>query len=171
LSARQHILRRDESDGAVQRDLAVSHILARRHGRSDVYIGLGAQPKSLVFDFSGTCPGSNLVDSTGPFDVTKAFGNAPRFFSKVRNPGVDNLDFSLQKDVKIPFGEQTRLTFSADFFNLPNHAQFAEPDADPLTGYHPRNISLGQRGTGFGTIGSTSSLPNRIIQLGLHLYF
>jgi hypothetical protein len=26
--ARQHLLRRDESDGAVQRDLAVSHILA-----------------------------------------------------------------------------------------------------------------------------------------------
>ena len=33
LSARQHLLRHDESDGAVQRDLAVSHILARRHGR------------------------------------------------------------------------------------------------------------------------------------------
>jgi hypothetical protein len=28
LSARQHLLRLDESDGAVQRDLAVSHILA-----------------------------------------------------------------------------------------------------------------------------------------------
>lgn len=27
LSARQHLLRRDESDGAVQRDLAASHIL------------------------------------------------------------------------------------------------------------------------------------------------
>ncbi len=122
-----------------------------------------------AFDFSGTCPGSNLVDSTCPFDVTKAFGNAPRFFSKVRNPGVDNLDFSLQKDVKIPFGEQTRLTFSADFFNLPNHPQFAEPNADPTTGYHA--ALPGQRGTGFGTIGSTSSLQNRIIQLGLHLYF
>ena len=33
LSARQHLLRCDESDRAVQRDLAVSHILARRHGR------------------------------------------------------------------------------------------------------------------------------------------
>jgi len=124
-----------------------------------------------AFDFSGTCPGANLVDSTGPYDVTKAFGNAPRFLSNVRNPGVDNLDFSAQKDFKIPFGEQTRLTFSADFFNLPNHAQFAEPNADPTTGYHPADPSMGQRGTGFGTIGSTSSLPNRIIQLGLHLYF
>jgi hypothetical protein len=122
-----------------------------------------------AFDFSGTCPGSGLVDSTGPFDVTKAFGNAPRFFSNVRNPGVDNLDFSLQKDFRIPVGERTRLTFSADFFNLPNHPQFAEPDADPTTGYH--EAVPGQRGTGFGTIGSTSSLQNRIIQLGLHLYF
>lgn len=127
-----------------------------------------------AFDFAGTCPGPGLVNSAastpdGCCDVTKAFGNAPRFFADVRNPGVDNLDFSVQKDFKIPVGEQTRLTFSADFFNLPNHAQFAEPDADPTTGFHPE--IPGQRGTGFGTIGSTSSLPNRIIQLGLHLYF
>jgi len=33
LSARQHLLQRDESDGEVQRGLAVSDILARRHGR------------------------------------------------------------------------------------------------------------------------------------------
>ena len=124
-----------------------------------------------AFDFAGTCPGSGLVNSTGPGDVTMAFGDAPRFFSGVSNPGVNNLDFSLQKDFKIPIGEQTRIVFSADFFNLPNHAQFAEPNADPTTGYHPADPSAGQRGTGFGTIGSTSSLPNRIVQLGLHLYF
>ncbi|HKN34027.1 MAG TPA: hypothetical protein VJX16_12375, partial [Terriglobales bacterium] len=98
-----------------------------------------------------------------------AFGDAPRFFSNIRNPGVDNLDFSLQKDFRIPMGEQTRLTVSADFFNLPNHPQFAEPNSDPTTGYHPE--SPGKRATGFGTIGSTSSLPNRVIQVGLHLYF
>src|SRR6266571_6897679 len=65
-----------------------------------------------AFDFSGTCPAGGLVDLTGPFDVHKAFGNAPRYFSNVRNPGVNNFDFSLQKDFKIPAGEQTRLTFS-----------------------------------------------------------
>ena len=122
-----------------------------------------------AFDFSGTCPGPGLVALTGSFDVTKAFGNAPRYFSSVRNPGVDNLDFSVQKDFKIPAGEQTRLVFSADFFNLPNHPEFAEPDSDPTTGYHP--AGPGQRGSGFGTIGSTSFYSNRIIQLGLHLYF
>jgi hypothetical protein len=122
-----------------------------------------------AFDFSGTCPGTGLVNLTGPSDVHKAFGNAPRYFSGVRNPGVDNLDFSLQKDMRIPVGEQTRLVFSADFFNLLNHPEFAEPNADPTSGYHA--AASGQRATGFGTIGSTSAIPNRIIQLGLHLYF
>jgi hypothetical protein len=124
-----------------------------------------------ALDFSGTCPGPGLVDLTGPFDVTKAFGDAPRYFANVRNPGVDNLDFSLQKDFKIPFGEQTRLVFSADFFNLPNHPEFAEPGSDPTAGYHPADPSLGVRASGFGAIGNTSSIANRIIQLGLHLYF
>jgi len=127
-----------------------------------------------AFDFSGTCPGPGLVSTPSTFcsgcQVTAAFGNAPRFFSNVRNPGIDNLDFSLQKDFKIPAGEQTRLVFSADFFNLPNHAQFTEPNADPKTGYNPVNSSQGLRGSGLGTISQTS-LPNRIIQLGLHLYF
>jgi hypothetical protein len=39
LSARQHLVRRDESDGAVQRDLVVSHILANQAPRI-----LGRQP-------------------------------------------------------------------------------------------------------------------------------
>src|SRR5260370_977803 len=116
---------------------------------------------SSAFDFSGTCPASglpaNLVDLTGPFDVHKAFGNAPRYFAKVRNPGVNNFDFSLQKDFKIPVREQTRLTFSADFFNLPNHPEFAEPNSDPGV-------------SNFGSI-SRTALNNRTIQLGLHLYF
>jgi Carboxypeptidase regulatory-like domain len=129
-----------------------------------------------AFDFAGTCPGHGLVNSAPSpdfcCDVTKAFGNAPRFFPNVRNPGVDNFDFSLQKDFKIPAGEQTRLVFSADFFNLPNHPQFSEPNADPTTGFNAADPSTGRRGSGFGTIGSTPiSLPNRIIQLGLHLYF
>jgi hypothetical protein len=126
-----------------------------------------------AFDFAGTCPSAGLVNSmqSGDFccDVTKAFGNAPRFFANVRNPGVDNLDFSLQKDFKIPAGEQTRLTFSADFFNLPNHPQFAEPAGDPLLGYFP--AANGNRAAGFGAISGTSFYGNRVIQLGLHLYF
>jgi hypothetical protein len=39
LSARQHLLRRDESDGAVQRDLAVSHILAQAWSTDSRFLG------------------------------------------------------------------------------------------------------------------------------------
>ena len=110
-----------------------------------------------AFDFSGTCPAGGLIDLTGPFDVHKAFGNAPRYFSNIRNPGVNNFDFSLQKDFKIPAREQMRLTFSADFFNLPNHPEFAEPNANPLV-------------SNFGQI-SRTAFNSRTTQLGLHFYF
>ena len=122
-----------------------------------------------AFDFSGTCPGPGLLTPTGSFDINKAFGNAPRYYSNVRNPGVNNLDFSIQKDFKLPLGEQTKLTFQADFFNLPNHPQFAEPVGDPLMGYFP--AANGNRAAGFGAISGTSFYANRIVQLGLHLYF
>jgi hypothetical protein len=127
-----------------------------------------------AMDFAGTCPGPGLVNSaaTTPFgccDVTKAFGNAPRFFANIRNPGADNLDFSLQKDFKIPAGEQTRLTFEASLFNLPNHPQFAEPVGDPTIGYFPGTGT--QHASGFGAISGTSFYQNRVMQLGLHLYF
>ncbi len=127
-----------------------------------------------AFDFSGTCPGAGLVSipAGSCCDVTKAFGNAPRYFSNIRNPGVNNLDLSLQKDFRIPVGEQTRITFSADFFNLPNHPEFSEPNSDPSQGFFLGNAATNYRNSGFGTIGSTAqSLPNRVIQLGLHLYF
>jgi hypothetical protein len=110
-----------------------------------------------AFDFSGNCPAPGLLTPTGPFDTNKAFGNAPRYYSYLRNPGANNLDFSVQKDFKLPAGEQTRLLFRADFFNLPNHPQFAEPVGDLLN-------------SSFGRITRTA-INNRTVQLGLHFYF
>jgi hypothetical protein len=110
-----------------------------------------------AFDFSGTCPASGLVSLSGPGDPKKAFGNAPRYFSNIRVPGVDNIDLSFQKDFRIPKGERTRLTFRADFYNAVNHPQFGAPNSDPTVG-------------NFGTITSTA-INNRTVQLGLHLYF
>ena len=110
-----------------------------------------------AFDFSGTCPAPGLVALTGGYDPAKAFGNAPRFFSNIRVPGVNDLNLSVQKDFKLPVGEATRLRFRADFFNAPNHPQFGAPASDPTV-------------STFGTINSTA-VNNRILQLGLHLYF
>ncbi len=110
-----------------------------------------------AFDFSGTCPASNLVALTGGYDTTKAFGDAPRYFDNIRVPGVHNIDFSLQKDFRLPMSERSRLTFRADFYNLPNHPQLGAPVSDPLD-------------STFGSINYTA-INNRTIQLGLHLYF
>ncbi len=92
----------------------------------------------------------------GAYDPATVFGNAPRFFSNLRTDGVQSLNFSLQKEFKLP-GEQTRLRFQMDAFNLPNHPMFAAPQ----TAVNDAN---------FGKVIYTS-LPNRNIQLGLHLYF
>ena len=110
-----------------------------------------------ALDFSGTCPASGLVDLTGPGNPVKAFGNAPRYYSNIRVPGVNNIDFSLQKDFRIPKGEQTRLSFRADLYNAINHPQFGAPNSDPTVG-------------NFGTVTYTA-INSRTVQLGLHLYF
>jgi len=112
---------------------------------------------TAAFDFSGTCPAPGLLAPSGPSDTKKAFGNAPRYFADIRNPGVNYLDLSLQNDVRLTADDQRRLQFRADFFNLLNRPQFAEPIADPSN-------------PGFGRITRTA-LTNRTIQLGLHLYF
>lgn len=110
-----------------------------------------------AFDFSGTCAAPGLLSPTGSGDPQKAFGNAPRYFSDLRNPGVNNLNVSLQKDVRISGSDVRRLQLRADFFNVLNHPQFAEPISDPGN-------------SGFGRITRTS-VPNRVVQLGLHLFF
>jgi hypothetical protein len=110
-----------------------------------------------AFDFSGTCPAPGLLKPTGPGDPNKAFGNAPRYFSNIRNPGTNNFNFSVQKDFRIPGNGDRRFQFRADLFNALNHPQFAEPISDPLN-------------ANFGRITRTS-VTNRVVQLGLHLFF
>jgi Carboxypeptidase regulatory-like domain/TonB dependent receptor len=109
-----------------------------------------------AFDFSGSCPAGGLMAPTGPGDPQKAFGNAARYFANLRNPGINNLDFTIQKDVQ-QFGSNRRLQLRADFFNLLNHPQFGEPIGDPLN-------------SNFGRITRTSA-NNRTVQLGLHFYY
>ncbi len=112
---------------------------------------------TAAFDWSGTCVySSGLIQTAGSANPAYTYGNAPRYFSDLHNPMVNNLDFSLQKEFKVPIGEQGRLRFQADAFNALNHTQFGFPDSYP--------------DGNFGRISSTR-VPGRIIQLGLHLYF
>ena len=83
------------------------------------------------------------------------FGNTGR--NVLRGPGMDNLDLGLHRSFRIPIGEATHVEFRAEAFNMLNHPQFGQP------------------GNSIGTPGvakiSSTSVPNRQIQLALRLTF
>jgi hypothetical protein len=88
------------------------------------------------------------------FDPRAPFGNTGR--NAFTGPGQKNLDFAVVKF--IPVTERARGEFRAEFFNIFNWANFANPNnniAVPLT---------------FGKITSTSAGP-RVIQFALKLNF
>ncbi len=87
------------------------------------------------------------------------FGNLGR--NTVYGPGFANVDFSLLKTTK--FSESKNLEFRAEFFNLPNHPNFAQPSSTFNT------ASFGQI---FQTFGATLGLgTSRQIQMALKLNF
>lgn len=83
------------------------------------------------------------------------FGSSPS--SLCCGPGLANIDFSIHKWFEIT--ERHRLQFRADFFNLPNHPQFANPEE--------------RRGRGgFGVVSSTlRGTGGRVSQLALRMEF
>jgi hypothetical protein len=82
------------------------------------------------------------------------FGNAPRYMSNVRAPGLEQFDIGIQKWFN--WREYLKLQFRAEMFNAFNRANFYAP-----------NISFGD--PSFGRISAT--LPPRDVQLGLKLYW
>ena len=82
-------------------------------------------------------------------------GNANR--APLFGPDFVNFDFSAFKDFPIPIREGTRLQFRAEFFNIFNHAQFAQPGSF-------------LQAPDFGQITSTVGNP-RLIQFALKFIF
>ena len=89
-----------------------------------------------------------------PTDPSQPFGNAGR--NTVRGPRYWVLDMVASKDFRIPIGDQTRVQFRVEAFNLLNRTNFRAPNA---------NRSAGN----FGTI--TSAYDARQIQLGVKVSF
>lgn len=84
------------------------------------------------------------------------FGTSGR--NILRGPGFWDLDSGLRKNFGLPlrFAEQSRLELRADFFNILNHPNLAQP-----------NSTTGS--SAFGTI--TSASPGRTIEVGLQFSF
>ena len=82
------------------------------------------------------------------------FGNAPRYMSNVRAPGLQQFDIGIQK--WFYWREILKLQFRGEMFNAFNRANFYSPDA-------------GFGDASFGRISAT--YPPRDIQFGLKLYW
>ncbi|MGH9962169.1 MAG: hypothetical protein ACREBC_34440, partial [Pyrinomonadaceae bacterium] len=99
------------------------------------------------------------------------FGNVGR--NVLRGPSQSNVDFSIIK--RFPFAETKNVELRAEFFNLVNHVNFANPisNLNAVTSSGGAiNSNTGQiiNPGDFGRITSTSNNP-RLIQLALKLNF
>jgi hypothetical protein len=91
---------------------------------------------------------------SNPNFCTTGFGDLGR--NTFRGPGQQNWDFSVIKNFKIT--ERQELRFTTDFFNIWNHANFANPAFTDV------------EGGSFGRITSTVGAP-RLIQFSLRYAF
>jgi hypothetical protein len=95
----------------------------------------------------------NTACFTAPPSAT--FGDLGRTLTSVRQPGIDNFDFSVFKNTRIT--ERVGLQFRTEFFNIFNRVQFGPPG---------ETLGTAQ----FGVVNSQLNLP-RLIQFALRLNY
>ena len=102
--------------------------------------------------------------------VEADIGNVGR--NVLRGPGQNNIDFSIIK--RFPLGESKNIEFRAEFFNLFNHVNFANPisnfNAVPSSSIDADTGKIIGNPGDFGRIISTSNNP-RLIQFAIRVNF
>ncbi len=86
-----------------------------------------------------------------PADNIRTF---PQYFSNLRSDNINNLDFSVIKNIRIT--ERVPLQLRFEFFNLFNHPVYAAPNLSPTS-------------SAFGTITADAANTPRQIQLGARI--
>ncbi len=112
---------------------------------------LGKWFETSCFAKAGAIQYGSATDVRVPYSL----GTEPRVDPKLHAPGMANWDFTAQKQTRIKEG--INLQFRAEFFNIFNRRQFANP-----------NVSFGN--VAFGTITSQKNNP-RQIQLSMRVNF
>src|SRR5262249_24284548 len=120
-----------------------------------------ARPAVLHGQVIPSSNGSATASATGT-----DFGNVGR--DVLRGPSQTNVDFSIIKP--FPFGESRNIEVHAEFFNLFNHVNFANPvsnlNAASIDSNTGRIINPGN----FGIITAASNTP-RLIQFAVKFSF
>jgi hypothetical protein len=113
-------------------------------------------------------PSSNGAATAGATGTD--FGDVGR--NVLRGPAQTNVDFSVIK--RFPFRESKNIELRAEFFNLFNHVNFANPISNlntvATTSIDPNSGKIVGSPGDFGRIVSTSSNP-RLIQFAIKLNF
>ena len=134
--------------------------------------GNGSSAPGALFVQSGCETGfntGNVPGSSGPCSgpaISLAQGR-----NRFRGPDYFNSDFAIVKNTKINHWENAVLTIGAQFFNLFNHANFANPDnwmADQTFGqiYYLEQSPTSILGSGLG-----ANVSQRMIQLRAQIKF
>lgn len=133
--------------------------LTVRSGRDNSLTGIGGDTADVVGEWrvSGDRSKQDMINSyfnTAAFAQNPAgtFGNTGINF--MRGPGTANIDLAIQKNFRIT--ERQRFEFRGSFYNLPNHANFGNPNTT-------------QNNSAFGRI-TTSGTP-RVVEFGLRYAF
>jgi hypothetical protein len=108
-----------------------------------------------------SAPGGKYLNSAA-FSIPSAFRQGTEGRNIVRGFNLSELDLSARRD----FGlyRETRLQFRADVFNIFNHPNFANPNANlSVTGF---GYSPSMFGTGLGQGGGFAGGSNPLYQLG-----
>ena len=112
--------------------------------------------------------GGNLAFNTADFQQLTQngiIGDSAR--SVCCGPGIDNIDFSLMKDVRLT--ERYKMEFRGEFFNIANHAQFTKVDGNISDSAVDVN---GNVLPGTGTFGRVLQTRDpRLVQFALKLIF
>ena len=143
------------STSTLTASLAPGASIGNGYTSGDIHNRLNGYVNINNFAPAGVLPQNQVQCQTDPNYCVTAFGDLGR--NLYRGPHQQNWDFSLIKNFRLT--ERQNLRFTTDFFNLWNHANFANPQSTDVES--PGN---------FGHIVSAKGVP-RLIQFSLRYSF
>jgi len=110
-------------------------------------------------------PASTVSPPSGMQFCSNVLGNAGR--NRFYGPWLNTVDFSVFKNMHIPFRERSILQFRAEFFNILNHTNFLAPGF--LNTFGQNNSVYDFDGSALPTALNQTATTSRQIQLGMKL--
>jgi hypothetical protein len=137
------------------------------HNRLNGYLNVNQfTSAALLYPFDPANPATTCDPINNSNFCTTEFGNLGR--NTYRGPYQQNWDFSIQKNFQLT--ERVNLRFATDFFNIFNHASFANPAINDVETITHDSAGNPTNDGPFGKIFSTVGNP-RLIQFSLRLAF